>query len=189
MSKFALLLSCSMFAFTAAGVSRAAEPEPLSRAELDKRAKMTARDTIELGRNLFNAGNHEGCYRLYEGSLGVLKSVFDHRPALVKTIDAQFAKFIDNYGNASPLIVSEQMSNQRSFTTTQESSNHGNGNFFCHVNSKLCASHRREYCNSVGILTDKFRIELIYSCGTLAFPCYLYWRLPSRTECEDSSEY
>ena len=84
--------ACGLICLAAfAAPSRAAEPEPLMRGELDKRLKDSARETIELGRSLYNAGNHEGCYRLYEGSLWTMKAVLDHRPA-AKMIGEKMAK-------------------------------------------------------------------------------------------------
>jgi hypothetical protein len=67
-------------------------PPPLARAEIDKRAYQSAYDTVALGADLFNAGNQEGCLRLYEGALYTLSLFLDHRPDLVKTIKEKMAK-------------------------------------------------------------------------------------------------
>jgi len=64
----------------------AADPAPLARGELDKRAAAAAFDAVSQGVELFNAGKHDECLRVYEGALAVLKSLFDHHPALMKSI-------------------------------------------------------------------------------------------------------
>src|SRR5205085_2384292 len=69
-----------------------ADDAALSRAELDRRARSSAIDVVKHGANLFNEGNQDGCYRLYEGALWTLKPMLDHRPALVKLIDEKIAK-------------------------------------------------------------------------------------------------
>lgn len=72
------------FVVLAAGVARAADPAPLDRAELDKRAAKAAHDSSKLGSELWAAGEIEGCYRLYQGSLLALAPMLDHRPKLAE---------------------------------------------------------------------------------------------------------
>ena len=80
------------------GGARAQEPQPpqpLSRADLDKRAKKVAYDIVDRGVSLFNSGEkspnpqvqYEGTARLYEGGLRALLEMLDHRPDVVKTIN------------------------------------------------------------------------------------------------------
>lgn len=64
----------------------------LSRTEIDKRARMVAMDVVNAGANMFNAGDQQGCYRLYEGALWSLKPMLDHRPELIKMIEDGMAK-------------------------------------------------------------------------------------------------
>ena len=78
--------------FAAATAAARGDDQPVSRAELDKRAYQAASETIKRGVPMFNGGNQEGCYRLYEGSLVALRAMVDHRPDLVGVIDAQTAK-------------------------------------------------------------------------------------------------
>jgi hemoglobin len=55
--------------------------------ERDKQARQAAYDVVTLGRELFNGGNQEGCYRLYEGALMALKPAVAHRPETARVID------------------------------------------------------------------------------------------------------
>ncbi len=68
--------------------------QPLDRFELDKRAARVAYDTAKLGSELWAAGNFEGCFRLYQGSLLALQPMLDHRPKLAAMVKEQldFAK-------------------------------------------------------------------------------------------------
>lgn len=76
------------------------QPGPVSRAELDKRARKVAYEAIDLGVAVFNAGersavplaNYEGTARLYEGTLMALVQMLDHRPDTVKFIQGQLEK-------------------------------------------------------------------------------------------------
>lgn len=69
-----------------------ADDKPLDRAELDKRIVATVYETAVAGTNLFNAGNHEGCFRLYQGALGALVPLLDHRAKLQTSVKASLAK-------------------------------------------------------------------------------------------------
>lgn len=69
-----------------------AEDKPVSRAELDKRARDTATGVVKYGTDIFNAGDHAGCYRLYEGAVWALRAMVEHQPETVKKIDAAFEK-------------------------------------------------------------------------------------------------
>jgi hemoglobin len=57
--------------------------------DLDGRAVDTAQAAIGRGIKLFNSGNQEGCLRLYEGALLVLRGMVTHRPELTAVIDAK----------------------------------------------------------------------------------------------------
>jgi hypothetical protein len=54
----------------------------------DQRLFDTLRDVINRGADLYNSGDPNGCYRLFQGALMVARPQFDHRPDLQKTIDA-----------------------------------------------------------------------------------------------------
>lgn len=59
---------------------------PLPRAELDKRLRRIAYDAASAGTDLFNSGNHESCYRLFEGTLMAAIPLLDHKPELAKSL-------------------------------------------------------------------------------------------------------
>jgi hemoglobin len=59
---------------------------PLERLELDRRIVNVVYETALLGTEIYNKGNHEGCYRLYQGCLLALESLLDHRPKLQQTV-------------------------------------------------------------------------------------------------------
>lgn len=50
--------------------------------ELDKKIVAAVYETAVLGTEVFNKGNHEGCYRLYQGTLMTLVPMLDHRAVL-----------------------------------------------------------------------------------------------------------
>jgi hemoglobin len=75
-----ILLAVLILAGTG-GLVRADE-KPLDRADLDKRVVNAAYDAALLGTEIFNKGNYEGCYRLYQGTLMALVPLLDHRPTL-----------------------------------------------------------------------------------------------------------
>jgi len=72
---------------------RAEEPTvPLPRRELDRRIAVSLHDTVNLGADIFNHGNHEGCYRLYQGTLQTLLPLLDHRPEVKAKAEAKMRK-------------------------------------------------------------------------------------------------
>ncbi|OWK38198.1 hypothetical protein [Fimbriiglobus ruber] len=80
-----------LVSLTSAGAGRTADPFMPS-TDVDKQAQKVAYAAANLGANLYNAGNHYACYRLYEGSLRALKVYLAHRTELVKIIDAKLEK-------------------------------------------------------------------------------------------------
>ena len=68
-----------------------ADDAPLARADVDKRVGKMVYETVSLGVELYNAGNQEGCYRLYQGSLMSMAMLLDHRPKLMATVTQQLA--------------------------------------------------------------------------------------------------
>jgi hemoglobin len=65
---------------------RADDPKPASAGEADLRAARAAHDTIELGVELYNKGDRDGCFRVYQGSLVSLLPSLGHRPALAAKV-------------------------------------------------------------------------------------------------------
>lgn len=84
MNRFLRLFLFSVIALGFASAIGAEErtSSSLPRAELDRRITDVLNDTVNLGADIFNRGNHEGCYRLYQGSLQTLLPLMDHRPEL-----------------------------------------------------------------------------------------------------------
>jgi hemoglobin len=69
-----------------------ADDKPVDRAEIDKRVVAVVYEAAVAGTNLFNAGNHEGCYRLYQGTVNALVPMLDHRAKLQSTVKGLAAK-------------------------------------------------------------------------------------------------
>jgi hemoglobin len=59
---------------------------PLERKTLDEQVYKTLREVINRGADLYNSGDQNGCYRLYEGALIALQPLLDHRPEMQKAI-------------------------------------------------------------------------------------------------------
>jgi hemoglobin len=57
----------------------------------DARINLVLRDIINRGADLYNAGDHSACYRLWEGSLLTLRPLVDQHPDWQKAIDAALA--------------------------------------------------------------------------------------------------
>ena len=66
--------------------------DPLSRTDLDKRMSKLVFETVTSGVELYNAGNYEGCYRLYQGTLSAIVPLLDHKPKLAESVANQLAK-------------------------------------------------------------------------------------------------
>jgi hemoglobin len=75
-------ITLAALALVAAGALARAEDKPVDRADLDKRIVGAVYESASLGTDIFNKGNHEGCYRLYEGTLLALVPMLDHRSVL-----------------------------------------------------------------------------------------------------------
>jgi hemoglobin len=85
----AICVVMTILAGTAAAEDKPAAP--LERTVLDHRIEKLLRDVINLGADLYNSGDQQGCYRLYEGSLLTLRPLLDHHPELQKAIDQALA--------------------------------------------------------------------------------------------------
>ena len=86
--------------------ARADEPRPLDRAELDRRAWKVANDAVAVGADLYNRGNHEGCYRLYQGAVIALLPQLDHRPKLAELVSCGAPRKTSPKCTASMFIAS-----------------------------------------------------------------------------------
>ena len=79
-------------AVVASGLASAGPADPLPRADLDKRVRKAAHDAASAGTDLFNAGHHESCSRLYEGALIALQPLLDHRPDAAEMVRSSLAR-------------------------------------------------------------------------------------------------
>jgi hypothetical protein len=82
------------FALTAARISTLEEQSAgIDSKELDRRIYKVLSDIISAGTERYNRPNndHNGCFRLYQGSLMTLRPLLKHRPALQNVIDDAFA--------------------------------------------------------------------------------------------------
>jgi hemoglobin len=66
--------------------------KPLDRKTLDESIYQSLRSIINHGADLYNQGDWNGCYRLWEGALMSLKPMLDHRPKLQETINDGLSK-------------------------------------------------------------------------------------------------
>jgi truncated hemoglobin YjbI len=80
-----------MAALAGTGAAEEKPAGPLERADLDQRIEKLLRDVINHGADLYNSGDQQGCYRLYEGSVLTLRALLDHHPELQKDIDQALA--------------------------------------------------------------------------------------------------
>ena len=88
MSKRIVIVLAAVVLWAAGANGRAEDAMPAA-GERDGWARQAATEVIKLGAPLFNEGNREGCYRLYEGALVALRGLVSHRPELVALIDAK----------------------------------------------------------------------------------------------------
>ncbi len=90
-----ILMAVLVLAGTA-GLSRADEKAPaaLERGELDKRIVAVVYEAAVLGTDLFNPprSNHDGCARLYQGTLLAVIPLLDHRPKLQTAAKARLER-------------------------------------------------------------------------------------------------
>lgn len=64
----------------------------LSRQELDRRVRGVLLQAMKTGAAIYNAGDHAGCYRLYQGTLTALAPLLDHRAALQESVQNSLKK-------------------------------------------------------------------------------------------------
>jgi hemoglobin len=84
---------CILAVLIGSTIGKAQEKPPsLERIILDQRIVKVVYDTALLGTEIYNKGDHEGCYRLYQGSLMALQAVLDHRPKLSVMVRDRLSK-------------------------------------------------------------------------------------------------
>jgi hypothetical protein len=92
LKRFACLAVCGL-ALALAGNARAADddmPEPGAKGDSAK-LNTALRDVINRGADLYNSGDRNGCYRLFEGALLAVKAQMAGNSEVVKVIDAGIA--------------------------------------------------------------------------------------------------
>ena len=82
------------FLATGAATAQDNKPDgkPLDRKSLDESIYQNLRGIIDHGADLYNQGDWNGCYRLWEGALMSLKPILGHRPKMQEAIDGGLAK-------------------------------------------------------------------------------------------------
>ena len=73
---------CSCCPAARAGSGQEAGRKTADRSALDESIHQSLRGIIDRGANLYNQGDWNGCYRLWEGAMMALRPVLEHRPNL-----------------------------------------------------------------------------------------------------------
>lgn len=76
----------AVWVFAAAATVAVAQEGPLDRGEQDRRTARVVHESVTIGIELYNAGNKEGCYRLFQGTLLAVQPMLDHRPKLADAV-------------------------------------------------------------------------------------------------------
>jgi hemoglobin len=87
-------LAVGMLALSVGTLARA-DDKPLDRTDVDKRIVKVVYESAVLGTKIYNLGNHEGCFRLYQGALIGLQPFLDHRPKLAASVKEKLEKAKD----------------------------------------------------------------------------------------------
>ncbi|SRR5579883_2557383 len=87
----AVCLAAPLWVGVAQAQNKKPAEKPLERKALDESVYQNLRGIIDHGANLYNQGDWNGCYRLWEGSLMTLKPLLDHRPKLQEAIEKGIA--------------------------------------------------------------------------------------------------
>jgi hemoglobin len=90
-TRWNVLFTACLTVAAATGAAPAAEDKPaagtMDRKSFDLLIYANMREVIDHGANLYNAGDWNGCYRLWEGALMNVKPLLAHRGDLQKAID------------------------------------------------------------------------------------------------------
>ena len=94
-TRWSLLLPACLAAVVATSVARAEDDKPAART-MERKASdaliyTNLKEVINHGANLYNSGDWNGCYRLWEGALMNLKPMLGHRSDLQKAIETGLA--------------------------------------------------------------------------------------------------
>lgn len=87
----ARILAAAALVLAVTGLARA-EDRPVDRTEVDRRVVKVVYETAVMGTEMFNKGNHEGCFRLYQGTLLGVQPMLDHRPKLAASVKEKLDK-------------------------------------------------------------------------------------------------
>jgi hemoglobin len=91
LSKRIILLTAAWLAAVQVQAADATPGEMAMAGSLDASARMAASEIIKVGAPMFNGGDQQGCYHLYDGGLVALRAFVTHRPELVAVIDAKMS--------------------------------------------------------------------------------------------------
>ncbi len=98
MTGWMMVLSACLATAALAGAARSEDKKPadkpLDRPSLDEAISARLREVIDHGANLYNQGDWNGCYRLYEGALMSVRSQVGDRPirSWAKAVDGDALK-------------------------------------------------------------------------------------------------
>jgi hemoglobin len=76
----------------ASAAARAADGGSVSVGQVDARIRLAASRAVSAGVPIYNRGELESCYRLYQGALTALAPMLEHRPALQASVQKALAK-------------------------------------------------------------------------------------------------
>jgi hemoglobin len=86
-------LAGALLAMALTATAWADDPKaPAPRKELDARITASLHDVIDVGAKVYNSGDEEGCYRLYNAALSLTVPLLEHRPQLQKATEEKLAK-------------------------------------------------------------------------------------------------
>lgn len=86
-----------------------ADDRPLDRAEQDRRTARVVYETALLGSELYNKGNFEGCFRLYQGTLLAVQPMLDHRPKLAALVKDRLEKAAPMRATVGAFVLREAL--------------------------------------------------------------------------------
>jgi hypothetical protein len=89
LKRLACLAICGL-ALSLTGTARAADDD-MPEAKGDAKLNAALRDVINRGADLYNSGDRNGCYRLFEGALLAVKAQMAGNPEVIKVIEAGLA--------------------------------------------------------------------------------------------------
>ena len=82
---------CVCLVFLIGAAPAPSQEKKLNLREVDKQLFDVLKEVHNRGADIFNAGDHAGCYRLFQGSLQTTRALLGHRPEEQKFIDDSVA--------------------------------------------------------------------------------------------------